>query len=166
MFSPNGLWYFGGHELDVDDLKATAISQSELSDLLDYEINCRTVLFADTCHAAGFRETANARRRHPQGIDHWRTLRGMSLVSCLGWQDSVEADEWENGAFTEALLTALETPAADMDANGLLSFDELQLFVKRETKRLAASAAGIDQTPAAEMPLTVSEVMLARMRVE
>lgn len=164
LFSPNGLWHFGGHELNLEELKATAISQSELSDLLDYEIHCRTVLFADTCHAAGFRETANARRRHPQGIELWRTLRGMSLVSCLGWQDSVESDEWQNGAFTEALLTALDSPAADIDANGLLSFDELQLFVKRETKRLAESAAGVEQTPAAEMPLTVSEVMLAWSR--
>lgn len=160
LFSKRGRWYFGGHELDPARLRSTALPQSELVDLIDRDLTCRTLLFADTCHATGIRESGAARLTHPQKRDPWLGMHCMALVSCTSRQESVESDAWRNGAFTEAILATLNSQATDTDSDGRLSFDELQGSVRRETKRLAKSL-GFDQTPAIQIPTFVSDVYLA-----
>lgn len=54
------------------------------------------------------------------------------LSSSRGQEASLESARFENGAFTEAIIRALRTPAADEDHDGLVSTDELRRFVMAE----------------------------------
>ncbi|MEM9187090.1 MAG: caspase family protein [Planctomycetota bacterium] len=160
VFNDRGVWHFGGCELDLDDLRNTAVSEAELAQLIDRELKGRLLMFADTCHAGGFRERPHARRTHPQHKSPWLGSSYHALVSCLSRQESVESDLWQNGAFTEALIAAMTTGDADRDRDGRLSFDELQAYVRRETKRLA-NLVDNEQTPAIHVPPFSGEVDIA-----
>ena len=53
----------------------------------------------------------------------------MVLASSLGQESSLETDDWRNGAFTEELLRALQTDAADANHDGMVDTDELEAHV-------------------------------------
>ena len=52
---------------------------------------------------------------------------------------SYERSDLKNGLFTEAILEALQTPTADIDADGTVSLAELRRYV---TRRVAALSKG------------------------
>ena len=49
--------------------------------------------------------------------------------SSRGNEASLEADKWQQGAFTYSILLAMKDPSADKDNNGIISTDELRSFV-------------------------------------
>ena len=65
-----------------------------------------------------------------------RRTGAVVLSSSLGTELSYEKAELENGAFTEAVLTALTSRAADRSGDGWVSADELRRFVAQEVPRL------------------------------
>jgi hypothetical protein len=67
---------------------------------------------------------------------------------------------WQHGAFTAAVLKALEGGRSDANHDGRLSFTELELFVKNEVFNLTQGK----QNPSTHKPLTVSEIVLAAVR--
>lgn len=159
VFNNRGSWYFGGYELDPKRLRTTAVPQREFSGLLSGDLGCRVLLFADTCHA-GAVEESGIQLRHPQRKDAWQSVEGMSFVSCGARQMSWEHENWKNGAFTEAILRALRDQRTDSDPDGRITFDELQVYVKGETRRLVKSI-GHAQNPASRTTKHTSEVFLA-----
>ena len=66
------------------------------------------------------------------------------LTSSSGRELSVEKPDWENGAFTEAVLEALDG-RGNADDNDWLTVAELQAYVARRVRELTAN----QQTPAA-----------------
>jgi hypothetical protein len=64
----------------------------------------------------------------------WRT-GAMVLSSSTGFESSWEDPSWRNGAFTEALLEALDG-AGDTDGNRWVSVRELDTFVRRRVPEL------------------------------
>jgi uncharacterized caspase-like protein len=68
------------------------------------------------------------------------------LTSSLDSENSFEREDWQNGAFTEALLEALGH-AADNDKNGVISMTELTRYL---TSRVAQLTGG-EQTPGVEL---------------
>jgi uncharacterized caspase-like protein len=69
------------------------------------------------------------------------------LTSSGGKEPSFEHGAWQHGAFTKALLDALNDPAADPDHNGLISANALAQYVSRRVSALT----GGRQTPGMEV---------------
>jgi len=57
------------------------------------------------------------------------------LASSTGSELSQERAEWQHGAFTQAILEGL-SGAADYNKDGVVSVDELNLYVKERVKKL------------------------------
>ena len=69
------------------------------------------------------------------------------LTSSRGNQTSQEADGWQHGAFTKALLDAMSDPAADINRTGLINATGLANYVAGRV----ASLTGGKQTPDMEV---------------
>ena len=69
------------------------------------------------------------------------------LTSSRGNQTSQEADAWQHGAFTKALLDAMSDPAADINRTGLINAAGLANYVAGRV----ASLTGGKQTPDMEV---------------
>ncbi|MCM2372933.1 caspase family protein [Aporhodopirellula aestuarii] len=153
LFDDYDEWYFAGHELDIDRLISTAISDAELDSFLS-KIPTNTILFTDTCHAGGFVSDSRV-RSHPQsGTDIWRGRGHVVFASCLAEESSFESPSWNHGAFTKAILEFLSSPQADYNRDGELTFNEMVLFVQTHVRKITGKA----QNPTVEMPSSVSNI--------
>lgn len=159
VFDNRGNWYLGTHELDTEHLSRTTISHAQFTNWMDTALTANTVLFVDTCHAGAMRGRKSVRVESPQGLNLWQGAGTLLLAACLPKETSLEDQAWGHGAFTKAILTALEGRAGDLNADRRLTFDELEVFVKAEVVRLT----GGRQHPAANKPPTVSNVELAEL---
>jgi WD40 repeat protein len=158
LFDDNDNWYFGSVDLDPRALFRTGVSEAEVGLWISKQLRCKSIFFADTCHAGAF-QGMPVSNKHAQGRDVWRGVAALALVSCLAREESVEHPDWGNGAFTKALLSGLECTSCDADRDGHLSFDELSLYVKDEVPKLTRDT----QHPAAHVSLDVSKVQLAHL---
>lgn len=65
-----------------------------------------------------------------------RRSGAIVFSSCRGNEASLEADVWQQGAFTCSILGAFTEPDADSDGDGELSVDELRTYVVEDVPRL------------------------------
>ena len=61
--------------------------------------------------------------------DLTRRSGAIVLASSLGKESSLEASTWRNGAFTEEILRALQSPVADLNQDGKIEIRELVKYV-------------------------------------
>jgi WD40 repeat protein/uncharacterized caspase-like protein len=64
--------------------------------------------------------------------DLTRRSGAIVLSSCRADESSLESDKWKQGVFTSVILDAFAKKDADSDKNGILSVDELRLYVTRQ----------------------------------
>jgi WD40 repeat protein len=69
-----------------------------------------------------------------------RRTGAVVIASSLGTEASLEADKWQNGAFTEEILKALTTSAADANRDRALSIDELKAHLLKSVPALTSGA--------------------------
>ena len=68
------------------------------------------------------------------------SANAIVLASSTGAELSMERDDWQQGAFTKALLEGLGGKADIMPKDGVVTIDELNLYVKERVKELTAGA--------------------------
>jgi WD40 repeat protein len=109
--------------MDVDLLEASAV-QGRLIRKSLAAIPGRVVLMMDTCRSgAGITGVVDMSRA---ANDMAQDTAGIVMfASSQGREDSLESQAWENGAFTEALLSIIDDPAVYGD-DGRLSIPELE----------------------------------------
>ncbi|NJL74257.1 MAG: caspase family protein [Saprospiraceae bacterium] len=146
-------------------------SDTELSTTVDYKrdiikfldkIKCKKVVFIDACHsgAAGSRTMSS----NPNITSILNELNAaspglVSIGSCSNQELSFEDSEWENGAFTEALLEALNNDPITLSngrtvqcdqpntgQQGALSIEEIYEFLRLRVPDLAKQKSRT-QTP-------------------
>jgi hypothetical protein len=180
FYDKKGAWHLALHEFDPDKLLRTTISRPEISAWMDQSVRAKMVLFIDTCHSGAAGGTgasaANAipidqlpagakeltmhgvplNYHAPTGADLWQGSGTLVFASCLPQEFSLENAAWNrgHGAFTYAILEALNNPECDVNGDGRLSFTELELFVKDRVFAITDKR----QHPVAQKPATVSEV--------
>jgi uncharacterized caspase-like protein len=119
--SVNGKYIFATHDLDLKNVAKSGISGRELRDALGGKLQARAVfLFVDTCHAGGLNG-----RNDDLAIEVGD--RVYLLASTGARTYSFEAKEWGHGAFTFALLKALNEP--DLARDGVIHFNALAFAV-------------------------------------
>jgi len=137
-------YFFVPHdaELDADagfflPKRSKAVPDTEILHALK-ALRGHALFLFDTCHAG--RATG---LRLKGELDLRRVIAEMAssqagvfvLSSSDGAELSQERDEWKNGAFTKAVKEGLQG-AADYTKDGVVSIDELALFVKERVKAL------------------------------
>lgn len=153
-------YYLGNYELDPKRLRGSAVPSSEINALVA-ELPCKVIVFADTCHSAGITGSTKA-----VGDDPWQEIVAEEVGAILFASSSLreksqEKDEWGHGAFTKALLDAMNDPKSDHNASGFLEVTELDDQVSTRVKELTNGA----QHPITAKPPTVRNIPLARVAV-
>jgi uncharacterized caspase-like protein len=101
----------------------------------------------------------------PDQTDNTEAIRTLSsdeygvviLAASTGSEYSLEHADWGHGAFTKALIEALEEGAADYSGDGLVSLRELDLYVAERVADLTNS----QQHPTTQKPSTISRFPIA-----
>ena len=124
--------------ITADHLAATSIRSDQLAVQLG-AMRGKVLLFVDACYSA------KALRFDMPGFVNAVTGEQNAVMmysSSSGNEVSYEGPEWQNGAFTEALLAIFADPAS-YDENGEIITDELAVQLRRRVNALT----GGRQTP-------------------
>lgn len=123
-------------EMDADLLEATAVDGRLIRKILG-GLPGRVVLMMDTCRSGAGIEGAVDMTRAANDMAQ-DTAGIVMFASSQGREDSLESKDWENGAFTEALLSIIDDPKVYGD-DSRLSIPELEEAV---TVRVAELTEG------------------------
>jgi WD40 repeat protein len=155
-------YFFLPHDAEFDSgarlpKRGSVIADTEIRDTLQ-SLRGQSLFFFDTCHAgsaSGIRFSSSKVPGLEGGQDFNRTINDFAspdagifvLASSTGRELSQERDDWRNGAFTKSLIEGLRGDA-DVNGDGLVSIDELSLYVKNNVKKLTEGKQNpVDQRP-------------------
>jgi WD40 repeat protein len=145
-------YFFLPYDANLARPVVTLLSQSQLQGVLT-RLRGRVLLFLDTCRAGVvFGGSADDRRRRVDVTALLNSLTysqgGLVVFSAAqGRELSQEREEWGHGAFTKALLEALQG-AADVNRNGEITITELDSYLNDRVQELTGGA----QTPVQTRP--------------
>ncbi len=134
VFDSRRNYYFCPYEVDADRLRSTALANSEIERLVE-ELPCKVMLFVDTCHSGSSRGAKSI------NSDPWTDLvadevGAILFASSTPQEISLESDEWGHGAFALAFLDSMKRKDADVNSDGYLSINELDLSLSERVKEL------------------------------
>jgi WD40 repeat protein len=132
--SHDGRYYFGTHDLDLQKPPDTSLSGTELKVELGGKLQAKRVfLFVDTCHAGGLGG------RNDDLSFELEARKSIYFMASSGAMDyAYEAPQWGHGAFTLALLRALNR--TDLAREGMIYFNVLPYVVPDEVATLMREA--------------------------
>ncbi len=160
----DGDYYFLPHDGDTARLTRTAVPYFNFRKTLS-TIAGKALFFFDTCYAG--KAVGSPTRRGGVPVDVAQVANDLSsaengvvvFASSSGRQFSLEDPAWGNGAFTKALVEGL-SGKADYQANGVITVNELDLYLAERVKQLT----GGWQTPTTAKPQTVPDFPIALTR--
>ncbi len=156
--------HFSGHGAMIDDafylipygaddenpysLRATAFPAAEFNtELQRLAIGSRLIVLVDACRTDITTGTGDRLPADVLGLRRIISAPNVNVfMSASENQASLEGPEWENGAFTESILEALDG-AADIDADGKIDLLEIGKYVETRVPVLTRGA----QTPTFEI---------------
>ena len=151
-------YFFLPYNFDLTKKLATAVKQVDLTEALR-EIPARKVLFfVDSCYAGGASDThfKGAEQADIDGlVNELKSAEAGVVVfaASTGTQVSQEHKDWQNGAFTEALLEGL-AGKADYHRKKAITVKCLDLYLANRVKELTGGA----ETPTTTMPEATPEL--------
>jgi WD40 repeat protein len=148
----DGTLYLLPYETDARDavgIEKTALSIDELKrHLLELGKHGRVLVLLDACHSGATTLDGSGKAADAAELRHELTAANVTILTSSGGREaSLEDAAWQHGAFTRALLDALNDPAADADRAGLINASALAHYVARHV----ASLTGGKQTPDMEV---------------
>ncbi|MBM3239487.1 hypothetical protein FJZ31_24605 [Candidatus Poribacteria bacterium] len=144
------LLYFAGHgvkddqgnlylaikDTERDLLRATAIPAVFITQEMDNSLSRRQVLILDCCHSGAF---ARGARGAPgasvgtaaafEGNGFGKVVLTAADTTQYAWEGDEVSGQAENSVFTRYLIQGLRTGAADKNADGRITIDELYEYV-------------------------------------
>jgi WD40 repeat protein len=161
-------YFFVPHDAELDPdagmflpKRSSAVPSSEILEALK-AVRGHALFFFDTCHAgsaAGLRLKGDLDFRKAIAELASAQVGAFVLASSDGGQLSQERDEWKNGAFTKAMKEGL-AGKADYTNDGIVTLDELSLYVKERVKELTGGL----QMPVDLRPQETQNIPLAAVR--
>jgi WD40 repeat protein len=158
--TPDQHYRFLPYDYDADRVNRTTISDSELRDYLT-QIGGKKIFFFDTCYSGN---VLRGKSKHIRpNVDKFANELKASengiivFASSTGNQLSLERKEWNNGAFTKAVVEGMRGDAARPGLPAI-SISDLQGYVSRRVKELT----GGKQRPVMAMPKTVDDYWITR----
>jgi WD40 repeat protein len=131
--SIDGRYYFATHDLDLQNIPGTSVSGRELRQALGGQVRAKAVfLFVDSCHAGGLPGRSDDLKQEVAD-------GGIYLMASSGASESsLESASWGHGAFTLALLRALDQ--RELAPDGVIRFNALTYAVPNEVAQLMTAA--------------------------
>lgn len=154
-------YYLASHEINPESLRSTGVHFREIKALLQ-DLPCKVLLFADTCHSGGITGAKTVKWDDPLRDLVSEEYGAVVFSSSLPREVSLEDPAWQHGAFTKALLDALDGSDSDYDRNGYLSISELQVDLDRRVKQLTRGR----QHPVVERPPTIPDFNFFKLAAE
>jgi WD40 repeat protein len=148
----NSNYYFLAHEADLEKLRRTGIRWLEFQDIIS-NLPSKVILMADTCHSGNI--IGNTRRDITGALKSLISSGTGQIImtASTGNSYSLEDPSWGHGAFTKAVLEAIEGGKGDYDNNRKITIKELDLFVTTKVKELT----GGKQKPTTIIPGSIPD---------
>ena len=150
--------YWVTYNADIDDLYATALSNKDISDMLDRVEARRVITLLDSCYSAATVNRTNKTR--DVGVEiPWDQFTGkgrLAISASDGAQLSLEMQEFQHGVFTYYMLEGLKGKADGMagkERDGMVEVEELWNFVRNSVTE-TAKKQGNRQTPVFQGDMT------------
>lgn len=159
-----GKYYLLPADGNPDELERTGVSWGDFSESLG-NLPSRVLLFVDTCHSGQLGQDVYTLR---QQVDNTEAIRKLSsdeygviiLAASTGKEFSLEHPTWKHGAFTKALIEAMEEGQADYSGDGIILLRELDLYI---AERVDALTQG-EQHPTTQKPSTISRFPIVQVK--
>ncbi len=157
-----GVFYFLPVDADMEKLKRTAISQSDITSTVA-AIAGKVLVFMDACHSGNL--MGKLKRRGvvvvSSVINELASAENGAVVfsSATGRQYALENMEWGNGAFTKGVVEGIRGKA-DYKSTGRITVNMLDLYVSERVKELTKG----QQTPTTVKPPNVPDFPVALLR--
>jgi uncharacterized caspase-like protein len=161
MKTPDQRYRFLPYDYDPNRSNGTTIRDSDLQDYLT-KIGGKKLFFFDTCYSGNVLPGSRAPDSLPNVDKFANELKAAEngiivFASSTGNQLSQERGEWNNGAFTKALVEGMRGAAARPDL-AAISISDLHGYVSRRVRELTDGK----QSPVMAMPTTVEDYWIAR----
>ena len=154
----NGIYYYLPSNADTDKLMRTGVPFSDIKNTLS-SLAGKALFFVDTCHSGNVMGTRRAGPTDITGVVNELASAENGVVvfaSSTGKQYSLESVEWNNGAFTKALVEGLTGQAA-VGQTGRITHKMLDFYVAERVKTLTKG----QQTPVNTSPRGVPDFPIA-----
>ncbi len=145
---------------DPEDLRSTAIGESEIREAIS-SLAGKAMFFIDACHSADSLKGDVAQADVTAVVNRMaRADSGVIMFASSGGNElSLERADWNNGAFTEALLQGI-AGGADYEKDGSISTAELNLWLTTQVRKLTQNR----QNAVMVKPDTVPDFSIARLK--
>jgi len=153
----NGVYYFLPANVDLDHLKRTGLVYSDIKTTVT-SIAGKAVMFVDTCHSGDILGARRGVADINAVVNELASAENGVVVftASTGRQYSLEDPQWQNGAFTKALVEGIGGKA-DYAGKGEITVNMLDLYLSERVKELTKG----QQTPATSKPSTVPDFPLS-----
>jgi len=153
----DGSYYYLPANVNVEKLMRTAVQFSVIKQTVA-TITGKALFFVDTCHSGNVMGGRRGLDDITRVVNELASVENGVVVfaSSTGRQYSLENDEWQNGAFTKALVEGLGGKA-DYGGKGRITVNMLDLYLSERVKELT----GGKQTPTTTKPPTVPDFPVA-----
>ena len=155
----NNIYYFLPSNADLDRLKRTGLVFSDIKTTME-TVAGKAVMFVDTCHSGSVMGTRRGAPADINGIVNELASAENGVVvftASTGRQYSLEDPQWQNGAFTKALVEGIAGKAAYSKDSDKITVNMLDVYISERVKELTKG----QQTPATTKPNTVPDFPVA-----
>jgi WD40 repeat protein len=156
---PNGVFYFLPVDSDLEKLKRTGVSQSDITSTVA-TIAGKVLVFMDACHSGNLMGKTKRRGNGDISsvINELASAENGAVVfsSATGRQYALENSDWGNGAFTKGLVEGI-LGKANYGGSGRITVNMLDLYVSERVKELTQG----QQTPTTVKPPNVPDFPVA-----
>ncbi|MHC5718143.1 MAG: caspase family protein, partial [Nostoc sp.] len=119
-------------------IKSTAVPASFIHNIMSESRSKRLVIILDCCFSGAFAEGWSAKDDGSVNIQAELGCEGrVVLTSSTSTQYSFQQEGANLSTYTRYLVEGIETGAADLDNNGVVSVDELHEYAKKKVKEAA-----------------------------
>jgi hypothetical protein len=137
----DGTLYLLPYDTDAHDgvgIKSTALSVDAIKgELMEIGKHGRVLVLLDACHSGATSLDGSGKAVDATALRREVAAANVTVLTSSGGSEaSLEDDAWQHGAFTRALLDALNDPAADTDHVGLINATALAHYVARDVSSL------------------------------
>ena len=152
-----GEFFFMPVNANLERLNATCVSYREIKGTID-AIPGKVLVFMDACHSGNILGNTQRAAMLSQAINDLTGVDNGAVVftSSTGRQFSLENPDWDNGAFTKALVEGL-SGEADLFGRQTITVKNLDLYITNRVKELT----GGRQSPTTIIPNSVPDFPIA-----
>jgi hypothetical protein len=158
-----GIFYFMPVNADLDRINATCVSYSDIKNTIS-AVSGKLLVFMDACHSGNVLGSTQQRAASiSQAVGELTGADNGPVIftSSTGRQFSLESPEWNNGAFTRALLEGLNG-AADLLGKNTVTVKSLEYYIASRVKELTHG----QQSPTTIIPRSVPDFPIAVVTVK